>query len=251
MSFHRGAGVKSSAADPVDAVLDGYLVKVNRRPVPMLGSPFRGGLWVAGDGPSNDSPHRRALVAVDGGVFEPERFAADWVKVGPNGDSKQGTTKNGDFWAFGEPVLAVSDGVVVGVKDGIQDNPPRTPPAEVTLDNILGNYVTLRISSGAFVTYAHLKDGTVTVTPQQHVARGSLIARVGNSGQATAPHLHLEVTDGISGLRSQGIPFAFRGYIDCGSGETFSTDKHPAISRSNSLPAGNEVIDFTPLPRAK
>jgi hypothetical protein len=242
MVFRAGSAENPDSA--IEAVLNDFQVAVSQRAVPVLNSPFRGGIWVAGDGPANDSPHRRALLAIDGHVHVPERFASDWVKVGPNGDEKHGTARNEDYWAYGEPVLAVADGEVTGLNDGIPDNPPHTPPKQITLDNILGNYITLRIGPSDFVTYAHLRSGSLKVALHQHVTRGAVIGMVGDSGQATAPHLHMQVTDGSLALESEGIPFVFRQYVDLGPGATFEMDKHLSMPRGESLPEENEVVEF-------
>jgi len=228
----------------VRAVLESFPVVVSHDSVPVLSSPFEDGVWVAGEGPSNDSGHRRALLAIEGHIHAPERFASDWVKVGPNGDSHRGTSHNEEFWAYGQSVLAVGDGEVIRAVDGIPDNAPRAQPAEITLDNILGNYIVLRIAPNRYVTYAHLQPGSIVVTPHQHVIRGNVIARLGNSGQSTAPHLHLQVTDGDSPLESEGVPFVFDAFLDLGPGSDYELDKHSWVPRQNSLPPKNEVVEF-------
>jgi murein DD-endopeptidase len=230
------------------ATLENFPVQVNDGTVPVITSPFRDGVWVAGDGPSNNSGHRRALLAIDGHVYAPERFASDWVKVGPNGDSHQGTARNDDYWAFGEPVLAVADGEVTQASDGIVDNTPHQLPQPVTLDNILGNYIILRIAANRYVTYAHLQKGSITVAAHQRVRRGTVMARIGNSGQATAPHLHLQLTDGNSALEAEGVPFIFDQFTDFGPGETYEANKHPSIVRKRALPEKDEVIGLTAAP---
>jgi hypothetical protein len=230
------------------SVLRGFSVAVMQHPIPVFDPPFRDGIWVAGEGPANDSPHRRTLLAIDGHIRQPERFASDWVKVGPNGDSHHGSARNEDFWDFGEPVLAVADGEVTGLADGIPDNTPRTLAAKITRDNLLGNFATLRIAPGCYVTYAHLQKGSLKITMNQHVTRGTVIALLGNSGQSTAPHLHLQVTDGNGGLESEGIPFVFRAFTDLGSGTTYETDTHPSTPRANALPPKDEVVLFSPDP---
>jgi murein DD-endopeptidase len=229
----------------VTTTLEDFPVEVSHGDVPVLSSPFRDGVWLAGDGPANDSGHRRSLLAIDGHVHAPERFASDWVKVGPNGDSHQGTARNEDYWAYGEPILAVADGEVTQVADGIEDNTPHRVPQQVTLDNILGNYIILRIAPNRYVTYAHLQKGSITVTLRQHVRRGTVIARLGNSGQATAPHLHLQVTDGNSALEAEGVPFVFDQFIDFGPGETYQVNKHLSILRKQALSGKDEVIGLT------
>jgi murein DD-endopeptidase len=243
---HRVVFVSSDArlteSATTTATLENFPVELPYGTVPVLSSPFRDGVWVAGDGPANDSGHRRALLAIDGQVHAPERYASDWVKVGPNGDSHQGTAHNEDYWAFGQNVLAVADGEVTHVTDGIADNTPHQLPEPVTLDNILGNYIVLRIAPNRYVTYAHLQKGSVAVAAHQQVRRGKVIARLGNSGQATAPHLHLQVTDGDSALEAEGVPFVFDHFTDFGPGETYEVNKQPAIERKHTLPGKDEVI---------
>jgi hypothetical protein len=239
------ADPKETGTGGASATLKDFPVEVSDDVVLVLSSPVRDGVWVAGDGPANESGHRRALLAIDGHVHAPERFASDWVKVGPNGDSHQGTARNEDYWAYGEPVLAVADGEVTQIQDGTVDNAPHALPQLVTLDNILGNYIILRIAPNRYVTYAHLEKGSIRVALHERVARGSVIARLGNSGQATAPHLHLEVTDGNSGLEAEGVPFVFDQFTDFGPGSEYEVTKHPSIPRKRTLPGKDEVVGLT------
>lgn len=244
MVFVSG-NMKETGSSGASATLMDFPVETSADLVPVLSPPFRDGVWVAGEGPANESGHRRSLLAIDGHVHAPERFASDWVKVGPNGDSHQGTARNEDYWAYGEPVLAVADGEVTHVLDGIADNIPHVLPEQVTLDNILGNYIILRIAPNRYVTYAHLQKGSLQVALHGRVVRGTVIARLGNSSQATAPHLHLEVTDGNSGLEDEGVPFVFDQFTDFGPGSDYEVNKHPSISRNRALPGKDEVVGWT------
>lgn len=221
-----------------------FPVQVSAQRALVLSPPFAGGIWVAGSGPGNGSDHRRSLFPIDGHVWLSQRFASDWMKVGPNGDSNHGTARNEDYWGYGEPVLAVADGEIVQLGDGIQENIPHQLPKPVTLDNILGNYVVLRIAADRFVTYAHLQPGSIKVAVHQRVKRGAALARLGNTGQATAPHLHMQVTDGAAPLESEGVPFVFARYTDLSNGATYELDKHPSDPRQNTLPDENDVVEF-------
>jgi murein DD-endopeptidase len=247
MVFLAGAP-GAEANTQTESTLEDFSVPVNPETAPVLSPPFDGGVWLAGDGPGNDSGHRRSLPAIDGHTYSPERFAADWVKVGPNGDTHHdGTTRNENFWGYGEPIHAVAEGEVTLVVDGIADNTPRVLPKQVTLDNIAGNYVIVRISSNRYVTYAHVQPGSIRVALHDHVSRGEVIGRLGNSGQATGPHLHLQLTDANSVLQSEGVPFIFRSYTDLGPGSDYELDKHISIPRTNAIPGKDEVIEFAAM----
>jgi murein DD-endopeptidase MepM/ murein hydrolase activator NlpD len=98
----------------------------------------------------------------------------------------------GDTHAFfGKP--RIHDGVDIVAQEGA----PIVAPAagRVVHANLHeGNYgAVLEIDHGdGLVTrYAHLK--SIEVAVGQHVVAGQLIARVGNTGISTGPHLHLQV----------------------------------------------------------
>jgi murein DD-endopeptidase len=228
---------------PSDATLEDFSVPVDQNPVPVLSPPFDGGIWLAGNGPVNDSNHRRGIFAVDGHIYLPERFAIDWVKVGPNGDSRHdGASKNENWWGWREPVLAVADGEITEVVDEFPDNTPRVLPP-VTLDNIAGNHIVLQIERNRFVTYAHLQRGSIKVRTGDRVHRGEVLALLGNSGNTTGAHLHLQVTDHNSVLQSEGVPFVFTAFTYLGPGSDYP-EKQVSEPWGNSIPPGDGVLEF-------
>lgn len=234
----------SAAGSNSDAILEDYPVSISRETVPILSPPFRSGIWLAGDGPSNSSNHRRSIFAIDGHIYSPEVFAIDWIKVGPNGDSHHdGTASNENWWGFGEPVLAVADGEITEVVDGIADNVPRQLPP-VTLDNIAGNHVILQIAPDRYVTYAHLRNGSIKVKLHDRVRRGDVLALLGNSGNTTGAHLHLQVSNRNSAVESRGIPFVLPSFTYLGPGADYEIDKHVTVPWKNSIPPGDAVIEF-------
>jgi hypothetical protein len=56
-----------------------------------------------------------------------------------------------------------------------------------------GNYVMIRHSDNTAAAYAHLLKGSLLVANGQHVARGQVIALSGNTGNSSAPHVHVDV----------------------------------------------------------
>ncbi|MGV0793674.1 M23 family metallopeptidase [Mycolicibacterium sp. XJ1819] len=77
--------------------------------------------------------------------------------------------------SIGTPILAASDGVVISAG----------PYAGY------GNMVKLRHSDGTVTLYGHLS--SVMVDIGQRVWAGDQIAKMGNTGNSTGPHLHFEV----------------------------------------------------------
>jgi murein DD-endopeptidase MepM/ murein hydrolase activator NlpD len=77
--------------------------------------------------------------------------------------------------AIGTPILAASDGVVIdaGPQGGY------------------GNWVKLRHADGTVTLYGHLSAWNVEIG--QRVWAGDQIAKMGNTGNSTGPHLHFEV----------------------------------------------------------
>lgn len=180
----------------------------------VLGAPLRGGRWLVHNGPGNHrSPHWGSLLARNGLVTIPQRFAVDWQGVDDAGRMVRGeflTSANEDWVGFGTEVVAVADGLVRGVRDGIVDHAPLTepgPPADVTQDDVGGNYVVLELNPRTFVYYSHLQRNSVAVRPGDRVVRGQLLGRVGNSGNTNAPHLHFHVGDTDRLEDSEGLPF--------------------------------------------
>jgi len=203
-------------------------IAVSKVKPPALGPPLRGGDWMAANGPSNTSIHRRALLPVAGHYHIAQRFAIDWLRVGAGGTTHTGDPKdNRNYHAYGSDVLAVADGVVVELKDGIPENVPgpTSRAVPITLETVGGNHVVLDLGGGRFAFYAHLQPGKLRVKNGDHVKRGQVLGLVGNTGNSTEPHLHFHLSDGISPLGSEGMPYV--------------------LESLGALPAQNAIVQFS------
>lgn len=98
----------------------------------------------------------------------------------------------------GTPIIAARGGMVVKVENeqsGRGNNPA-------------GNFVRVLHDDGTMGVYLHLMQGSVVVREGQRVATGERLARSGNTGNSTGPHLHFVVQRNV-GLAIESIPFDF------------------------------------------
>ena len=176
--------------------------------VAVIGPPLRGGAWLTANGPAAESGHRRALVPVDGHASIAQRFGIDYLIVDDSGRSHVGDRlKNESYHAHGKDAIAVADGIVAATKDGIPENVPGGRAVPITLETVGGNHVIVDIGGGRHAFYAHLRPGSLRVRPGDRVRRGQVLGLVGNSGNSTEPHLHFHISDGVSPLGAQGVPY--------------------------------------------
>lgn len=147
---------------------------------------------------------------------ESQRFALDILRLNRFGMRARGLfpLRRERFAIYGMPVLSPCDGFVTAVVDGLED---MDPWVRLDVENVAGNHIVLRCGgpeSDTFIGLAHLQPGSVAVRPGQKVFVGQPLARVGNSGRTTEPHLHIHAKVGgepNSMLDGRGIPLRIRG----------------------------------------
>jgi hypothetical protein len=226
----------------------------------VLGPPLRGKGYVAADGCCDSIRHVRALLAIDGKFHLSQRFAIDWEQIDGKNTIFTGDPKvPANYHIYGKPVLAVADGTVVGTRNDLNDQVPGALPANIPLDEADGNFVVLDIGSGFFVNYAHMRRGSVRVKLGDKVRRGDQIGEVGNTGNSSAPHMHLHVQDGPDPLKSDGLPYVFDSFAIAGVDEAGTEDfdkaettgvpmsltpRVPPQKLENVLPLDLSVIDW-------
>lgn len=235
---------------PEGITLEGVPITVNKNPVVVISPPLRGENWLAANGPSNISIHRRALIPINGHAYISQRYAIDWAQLYPDGKTYHGDSKdNRSYRAYGTEIHAVADGVVTETKDGIQQNVPHEKPVvPITLETIGGNHVILQIGDSLFAFYAHMQPGSLRVKVGDKVRRGDVLGLLGNSGNSTEPHLHFHICNASSELACEGLPYSFPSYDVLGNGWTWkpSDEQEPPVQREMEIPLENDVIRFAP-----
>lgn len=228
--------------------------------VPVLGPPLTGKGWVAVNGCcAPDVGHRSTGLPINGAIYFAQRFAIDWVKLDDQGRIVKGDdTQVQNYTDYGAEVLAVADGTVVATLDTLADQtPPNGPdPNTINLQNVLGNHVILDLGNNQYVLYAHLQQGEVKVKPGDRVRRGQVLGKLGNTGNSTAPHLHLHLMSG-STLGSNGLPYVIDRFNVVGQipAATFEASTSmdgswseylmpQASPRQNEFPLYLTIVDF-------
>ncbi|HEY1766028.1 MAG TPA: M23 family metallopeptidase [Terracidiphilus sp.] len=220
-----------------------------------IGSPLRGTGWVAINGCCEPGlAHRGSGLCANGHIAFGQRFAIDWMRL-----DEQGRLVHGDpadvhnYSDYGVDVLAVADGTVVDILNTLNDQSPGElpDPKTITIENVDGNHVVLDIGNGIYAFYAHLEKGSIPVTEGQHVKRGEVLGKLGNTGNTSAPHLHFHLMDGPSPLASNGIPYVIDSFTLAGQ---IPVDKDPAAAptlvgswSSNFFPSASQRHEQFPL----
>jgi len=120
--------------------------------------------------------------------------------------SHTGSNKYAIDWKMpeGTPVFAARAGLVVKIKDDSD-----TGGSNIKYDQY-NNYVLIRQDDGTLAHYCHLQKGGCRVVPGQRVEAGDFLARSGNTGFSSGPHLHFCVFKTKNGRERQSIPVQFK-----------------------------------------
>jgi hypothetical protein len=232
-----------------ESSVEGAVIGTQHTATLLLAPPLRGETWLASDGPNNDrdNHHHRGFLIFDGHFMISRRFAIDWMKI-DNGAIFSGDQKDKHAYpAYGQPVFAVADGTVVTARDGLPDNVPGHneefhPAVPITPETLLGNAIVIDLGGEQFAYYAHLQPESLRVKKGDQVKRGQLLANIGVSGDARAPHLHFQVSTSSNPLAGDGIPYLIDQF-------RIQSADHIWQLRTRELPLGGSLIAFAETQR--
>jgi murein DD-endopeptidase MepM/ murein hydrolase activator NlpD len=129
-------------------------------------------------------------------------------------------------------VLAPVSGRIASVVHDRSDMPLGERDYEVPA----GNTLSIQTSDGRYLLLAHLMQSTILVREGERVTAGQKIARCGNSGVASLPHLLLQARDrpGAWNGDAQGRTFPLR-FIDALRIRDESVTLDPFVVRRNDI----------------
>ncbi len=133
-----------------------------------------------------------------------QRWAYDLVVKRDGRQRERGSDRhrNESYYAHGKDLLAPAAGTVVHVVDGVPENrPPERGRAG-------GNGLIIDHGFGEFSALWHAIPGSLEVQVGDRVQTGQRVAKVGNSGRSTGPHIHWHVSNRIPGETTEvfGLP---------------------------------------------
>lgn len=167
--------------------------------------PFNGEWYTANGGVTKNTSHSWEVL--------PQRFAYDFYILDEKGVSYSGNKEElQSYYCYGKDILAPADGVVVSIKDHFPDcrimsdgqSDPDTP-------DIGGNRIIIKHSGNEYTAICHLMFRSIKVQKGQTVKRGDAIAKCGNSGNTTEPHVHFQLQNTAHFYSCIGLPIFFSG----------------------------------------
>jgi hypothetical protein len=225
----------------------------DRRPV-AVAPPVRG-RWVAMNSPATKVPSH-------GIRAYGQAYAIDILHPRPPGTSPWpgwglGMRRPDGFPTFGEPVYAVADGVVVAAVARQRDHRSRVTWLSLAYlmlveaffrelggaRFVLGNHVVVDHGDGVYSAYAHLRRRSLRVAVGDRLRAGQQLAEVGNSGNSTEPHLHVQLMDDPTVTAAAGLPFRWDGIgIAPGDTDPSASTKPITTDVEPGLPANGQIF---------
>ncbi|RMF57378.1 MAG: M23 family metallopeptidase [Calditrichaeota bacterium] len=145
----------------------------------------------------------------------PIQYSVDITRLLPGGTRANGLYPEDldEYAIYGDSVFSPCNGKVVELVDSLVDMPPSE--MDTSLAHVAGNHLIIQRfppEDSIFVLLGHLMKGSFSITKGDTVVVGQYLARVGNSGFTSEPHLHIHVAKGSRKIleKGEGIPILFR-----------------------------------------
>lgn len=156
----------------------------------------------------------------------PQRYAYDFV-IQDEGEKTYANDNKRleDYYCYGKNIIAPAGGEVI---EAVDKHPNSSVYGNGRVDckakDIRGNFLIIKHKENEYSTIAHIQPGSISVRAGDKVIRGQIIARCGNTGNTTEPHIHFQLNDGKSFFNSAGLPIKFKNTGIHQNGEKHSDD---------------------------
>lgn len=166
-----------------------------------LGFPLAAGTYYVGQGGDSASINQHH-------ASQSQRFALDIVALNDFGARARGLMPKNltNYVIYDREVKSPCTGLAISTHDGVEDN----PISQTDVEEPAGNYVILACGT-VRILLAHLRKDSIAVDAGAIVHEGETLGRVGNSGNSSEPHLHIQAY--LGGVRDynegQGVPMTF------------------------------------------
>lgn len=140
----------------------------------------------------------RGVFNNNGHGWHRSRFAYDFLGLSATyGPMTSPEYRNENLAGFGMDVIAPANGVVVFIEDRLPDQEGGYDGDKLKLPDgsqaYHGNTVIIDHGNGEYISLMHLKAGSINVAVGDEVRQGQKLAELGNSGDSTGPHLHVQL----------------------------------------------------------
>jgi hypothetical protein len=180
-----------------------------------LSFPFKNGVYAVFEGGNGKrSPlmnyHYGASAHKGANVNRSMKYAVDVTKLSIWGNDANGVLPrdNAKYAIFNEVLYSPCDGLAYDVVDKWPNEMPFGDKAPYNV----GNHVVIK-TGNHFVLMGHLQQGSITVKVGDFVKKSQSIAKAGNSGWTSQPHLHIQAMKSSPGSfwAAEGVPIIFDG----------------------------------------
>ena len=113
-------------------------------------------------------------------------FKGKFKVTSPRGIRIDPITKKENVTHKGIDLVGIDDINVYAIADGVIAATPYE-------SNGFGYYVRQLLPDGRRIYYAHLKQNSITVKPNQSIKKGQKLGVMGKTGRSTGAHTHLEI----------------------------------------------------------
>lgn len=139
-------------------------------------------------------------------ISHPQKYAADIIKISSTFLSSRFSffaSDNQNYVSFKQPLYSPCDGSVKEVVKNLPNN-----SKNISEENLSGNKIILACKDNIDVKLSHFNPGSIRLDQGVNVKTGDYLGDIGNSGNSTEPHLHIQANSSFTG---EPVPLTYRG----------------------------------------